>query len=193
MNDERGRGGAEESDRLEIPEHVEGEIGVEAGVDQERGARDEQRVPVRRLFRDMRRGEVAVRAGPVLDDKAIRKRPAQAIRDQPRQNVGLAAGGSRDDDRHQACRVVLSDCPGAREQDQAGCECDAVEDARHGLPRRCEPAASRSEREPSCFEMMALALSLSTVRAQEPKRVQAIGAPAHGFAPRLVPFRAARD
>ncbi len=130
MHDERGRGGAKEGDRPEIPEYVEGQVGIQARVDQERRAPDEQGMAVRRLLRDMRRCEVAVRADSVLDDKAMRERAAEAVRDQSREDVGLAARRRRDHHRDEAARVVLGGGR-ARERQQAHHPDKAAEFARH--------------------------------------------------------------
>jgi hypothetical protein len=103
MNHEHDGKAAEQGNRGEIGDRIERQPDAQRrreGVTGRRG--HEQRVAVGCAARDMLAGNSAVAAGPVVDDDAAPERLAQALGDQPRGDVGAAAGRERN---HQADRL----------------------------------------------------------------------------------------
>src|SRR5581483_12426741 len=83
------------------------ELGVERGVDGVLRVDEQERVAVRRRTHHRFGGDVAGGAGPHVDDELLAEFLAQRLGDQPRRDVGRAAGGLADDDMHRTRRVAL--------------------------------------------------------------------------------------
>jgi hypothetical protein len=96
---DRRRGG-HAGERGEVLHRVEGQRGVQRGVDGVAGEAQQQRVAVGRGLGDRVGGDVAARAGLVLDDDGAAQRGTHADGQRARQRVGRAAGGRADEDTH---------------------------------------------------------------------------------------------
>jgi len=75
---------------------------------------EEQRVAVGIGLRDILRGDGAIGAGLVLDRDRLTERRVHLVGDQPRGEVGRAAGGKGDDEAHRAGRVIVGESEGGR-------------------------------------------------------------------------------
>src|SRR5262245_36390325 len=112
---------------LMIVLEVVGERFVERRRRRMRGRRHEQRVAVGRRLRRLARAEYAAGAADILDDHRLTEPLAQWLRDQPRNDVGRAAGHERNDQRDRTRRPTLSG--GGARQEQGG----ETEDNRQGV------------------------------------------------------------
>ena len=83
---------AQHHQRHEVLERIVGRVGVEARVDHVGAGADQQRVAVGRQPLHRRDGDVAAGAAAVLDDHRLAERLAELGVDQPRGDVGAAAG-----------------------------------------------------------------------------------------------------
>ena len=100
MHNQRNRG--------EIAQVVVGHIGIQRGIDRQRADRtDQQRVTVRLGLGDMIGGDVACGAGFVFHHHGLSPGLAHFLGNQPRDDVGAAAGGKADDEVDRAVRVAL--------------------------------------------------------------------------------------
>ena len=105
----------------EILERVEGYSGIEMRIDhEERAWRQQQGRSVWRCARSELAGKVAVRAGTVLHDDRLAKPHGQRLRNQPRNHVGGAAGGKRDQELDRPGRIGLRQRRGSERREEAG-------------------------------------------------------------------------
>ena len=97
----------DQRNRLEIALRLERELLVQRGIGGEADARDQQRVSVW-LGADRGQGaEIGVGAGTVEHDERLAETLAEPVADQPRQQLGPAAGCERNDDLHRAGGIIL--------------------------------------------------------------------------------------
>ena len=100
----------------------------------------QQRVAVGRRLHDFEGGDVAVRAGPILDHHRPAQRFLQVMRKQPRRDIGSAAGRDRHQHpdrprRERRLRHCVGACrEQAREQTQGQQNGDAYETGCHQVP-----------------------------------------------------------
>ena len=97
----------DQRDRLEIGLRLERELLVERWIGGETDARDQQGVSVGLGADRGQRAEIGVRAGTVEHDERLAETLAEPVADQPRQQLGPAAGRERNDDLHRPGRIVL--------------------------------------------------------------------------------------
>ena len=101
------RRGGGQRDRREVLVGVVGRLGVEARIDHEARARDQDACSRRaRRLRDLRHADIAAGAGVVLDIELLLEIFRQLLRDQPRHHVGRAAGRERHDDLHRLVGIA---------------------------------------------------------------------------------------
>ena len=102
------------ADRLEVADHVERQLLVEARIDHERARRDQQRVAVGRRFRDGLGADDAVGARPILHHEGLPGLGGELLADDASDHVRRAAGGERHDHAHRLARIRLRDRAGAQ-------------------------------------------------------------------------------
>ena len=104
-DDEHERARADERDRLEIAQRIVAQrLRSHARLDRRRRARREPRVPVRRALCHELGRDVAIRPGLRLDDDRLPECRRDAIGDEPRNDVELAAGRKRHDQTYRLVR-----------------------------------------------------------------------------------------
>ena len=146
-------------DRHHARQVIEIQMRIERGVDRVRRGDEEERVAVgigvdRRLGGDVAAGAVAV-----LDDELLAERFRQRLGDQPRADIGRAAGGITDEDQHRARRIALR----AREPRHGGQRHGAAGETQHG------PAGNFHRGPPLSFlGLLAWRLHQSPARAYPP-------------------------
>jgi hypothetical protein len=86
---------------------IVGDLGEQAGVHDEAGADDDQRVAIRRRGGDLARACVAAGAGPVLDIELLAEVGGQLVGDDAGNDVGGACGRERHHDLHRPIRIGL--------------------------------------------------------------------------------------
>jgi hypothetical protein len=94
-------------DRIEIALRLEGEALVERGVGGEADAGNRERIAIRLGAHHRERAEVGVGAWPVDDQEGLAKALVEAFAEQPRQELGAAAGRERHDQLDRARGIVL--------------------------------------------------------------------------------------
>ena len=105
----------------EIGERVVAGVRVEARIHRVRHAGEEQRVAVRRGALHLLRGDVAARAGLVLDHHRLAERLGELRLHQARDQVGGAARRKADHDVHRLLRAASpAPAPGARTRSATG-------------------------------------------------------------------------
>ena len=110
--------------RHEILERLVGHLLAHRHVDGHgRAGGLHQRVAVRRRAHDLHGGERRRGARPVLDDERLAELLLELLRDQPRQQVGAAAGGERHHDGHRPRRILL----GMRRRREQALQCVRTE------------------------------------------------------------------
>ena len=96
-----------EADGREILDGIVGHFFVQAGIGDEAGTGEEQRIAViGRMCHDLG-ADIAVGAAAVLDDKWLAQRLRQALREDAPGRVHATAGGEGNDPFHRAFRIVL--------------------------------------------------------------------------------------
>ena len=80
-------------DRSDVADEIEVELVVERRVDRVRRADQEERIAVRRRAHDRLGADIAAGTRAVFDDEWLAEPLRQPLSDQPRDNVGRAAGG----------------------------------------------------------------------------------------------------
>ena len=107
VDDQHERHRGDERDRRKINERIVRQLLVDARVEgQRRARRRQQRVTVGRGARHIGAAGGGALPGAVLDDEGLAQLPFEALRQEPRQRVGSAAGGVRHHDAHRLGRVV---------------------------------------------------------------------------------------
>ncbi len=107
MQDDRAGERGDFRDGREIPGEVVPQLRIKARGDRVGNASQQQRVAVRRGFRDLLRADVAARAGAILDDHRLARPLAELLPDEARQHVGRPAGSERHHDPDRPARVIL--------------------------------------------------------------------------------------
>ena len=98
-NHENQTGLADQRDRLEVLLRIVGQLGVDERVDDHhRIRRNQHRVAVTRSLRDAVGGQVAARAGTVVDNDRLTGRGAQLVGHESGKHVAERAWGAADDD-----------------------------------------------------------------------------------------------
>src|SRR3712207_4456071 len=88
---------------------------IEPRIERERSGRHQQRVTVRRRFRDVFGAERRSRAWTVLDDELLAVCLRKALREQSAEDVGASAGREWRNDAHCFLGVLLPRGVGARQ------------------------------------------------------------------------------
>jgi hypothetical protein len=102
------------------------------------GRREQERVAVRRGFRDGRAPDIAARAGPVVDDERLAECSAQVLDKPARHDIAGDASGEWNDHRDRPRRPCLRVSIERREQPRAESECEKRCPARaHNVLRMC--------------------------------------------------------
>src|SRR6516162_2217907 len=101
----KGKGDAR--DRHDVADEIEIELVVERRVEHVGQGGHEQRVAVRRSMHDGFGRDVAACPGPVVDDERLAESIRQLLTQQPRDDVGRAAGRKTDENAHRPRRIGL--------------------------------------------------------------------------------------
>src|SRR5262245_13129219 len=113
----------EARNRSDVAGKTEIEIVVECRVDCVSGTNQEKRVAIRRRAYDRLSADIAVRAGPVLDDELLTEPLREPLTHKTRGDVVTATGGVSNDPAHWPGRISL------RPYDARDC-------SQHGYPSR---------------------------------------------------------
>jgi hypothetical protein len=111
-------------DRDDVARDVDGTLLIERHVDGMRAGDLEERVAVGGRARDRLQREIAAGAGPVVDDHRLAEPLRHCLTDEPRDDVGRAAGGNEHDDGYRPRRVGLRLCNArhGRQRGRARCQ-----------------------------------------------------------------------
>jgi hypothetical protein len=103
-------------DRRYVADEIETEIFIKRHVDGVRKRGQQQRVAVRRRLSDKFGGDVAARAGPVLDDELLAEPLRQPLRNEARRNIWCNTRRKTDQDADRPRRIGIrpSSRPGDR-------------------------------------------------------------------------------
>ena len=105
--DQQARHPRDHGDRREIGDRIVRQRRIKRGVDRVAAEAHQQRVAIRRRFRDRRRGQVAAGAGAVLDQDGLFQRRCHRIGDRARHRIGRAAGRRADQNLDRPRRKVF--------------------------------------------------------------------------------------
>ena len=97
-----------DADGLKIPDGIEGQLSIEAGIDGQRsGVRDQGGIAVRRRARHHLRTDDAGSPRPVVDHDRLAQRRGELPPDDTRDVIGAAAGGERHDKADRLVGIAL--------------------------------------------------------------------------------------
>ena len=107
--DEQLRHGDEQTDRSEVLDHVEWQLGVDVRIDCERTGRgNDERVAIGGRLGDVIDADNAVGAATVVDHHRVVHPLVELLRQRPRHDVDRSARGIRHDDADRLARKSLS-------------------------------------------------------------------------------------
>src|ERR1043166_5998141 len=107
MDDDDHLVGGRKRDRFEVPERIVWHLAEENRIDGETADVEQDGMAVRRRLGHLGGADAAARAADVLDIELLSQLLAQLLNDQPRENIGRAAGRKRDDTAHRPPRIRL--------------------------------------------------------------------------------------
>lgn len=87
--------------------HVVRQFLVEAHADRLRYSRQQQRITVRRRFRDELRADVTAAAGAIFHHHGFAQPLGESLADKSREQIGGTAGSERNDDANWLIRIIL--------------------------------------------------------------------------------------
>ena len=121
VHDQHGRVEHRHADRREILDRVVREIAVQRRIDRD-GAHggEEQGIAVGLRLRHVLGRDRAAGAWPVVDDDGLSDQAAQPFGQEPRDEIGGAAGGESDHQPDRPVGVILRLCAARRRQKQRG-------------------------------------------------------------------------
>ena len=100
----------EAGDRGNVARDGDGALLIERYVDGVRGGDKKERIAIGRRTRDRLQREIAAGTRPVVDDHRLAEPLRQRLTDEPRDDVGRAAGGNEDHQCHRPRRISLRPC-----------------------------------------------------------------------------------
>ena len=135
MRDDRERRDGDARDRLEVARNVVRHFLVQARVDHVIDAEHDQRVAIRRRFRDGAGADVAAGAALVLDDDTLAPHLGEPLPEHAGDDVGRSARGERHDDLDRLVRIALRD--GGRRRHDCGQQAEHQNDSALHVTRSC--------------------------------------------------------
>src|SRR4051812_24526370 len=136
MHGEHDVVGCRQRHELEVLERIVGDLVEEDWIDRKAVDVEQDGVAVRWRLRDLHGADAAARAADILDIELLAELLAELLHDEPRENVGRAAGCERHDDAHGPRGISLRP-DGARSarQYRARCQKPATRKLHGSCPR----------------------------------------------------------
>jgi hypothetical protein len=127
MRDDQERRANEERDRIEVVHRMEDGLVLKRVHGRQARRNREQRVPVRRSFRDGLKADEAPGAGTIVDDELLPVSLRKQLREKARLRVGDGARGRGHDDAHRPRRIGIGRPGRSSARARSGSGCDEAE------------------------------------------------------------------